>query len=112
MSSLRVPFKFIPNRFLRDRRELEETKIRQNLGQVLANAEVNSTHSDITLELPLQIIPSHLSPQGSLDDFFVQLLGIFDHFFFKDFRAAAAKGRRDIQLVKPTLRPTSGYCFS
>ena len=51
----------------------------------------NCTHSDVTLELALQITPSHFSPQGSLD-FFLQLAGRFDHFFVKDLRAAAAKG--------------------
>jgi hypothetical protein len=80
---------FIPNRFLQDRRELGEIKSRQKLGQFLTNAEVNSTHSDVTLELPLHITPSHLS-QGSLE--FFQLDGRFDHLFIKDFRAAAAEG--------------------
>jgi hypothetical protein len=76
------------------------TEEREDLGKLLALlAGIPSTHSVVTLELALHAIPAHFL-QGSLD--FPQPAGTFFHFFIKDVRAAAARGRRQ-QLVKTSF---------
>lgn len=84
-------------------------ELQQNESRILAAtyiAGIKSTHSDVTLELLLHTIPSHFAPQGSLD--FPQLAGKFVHFFIKDLRAAAARGRRKTT----TCQPTFGYSMT
>lgn len=100
ISSLRVPSKFIPNKFLRHSIEWERTNsgcwtATNIMGSapliVLFRKKKNYTHSDVTLEFLSHVIPSHLA-QGSLD--FLQLAGtFFVHFFIKDLSAAAASAK-------------------
>jgi len=84
MSALSVPFIDMVDSFLEHRKlfsieQNEMAKKEQGIGR--------KTHSIVTRELLLHMIPSHGTPHGSLD--WPQFGGVFCHSLVRDSRAAA-----------------------